>query len=187
MRNMVLSIGLAALAMGVEANDPAGEAAALVTTVNGVSACYPWGCGLNSPIVESATVVTSRPIWNCGAWGCGGHLPIVDGVATVAPTSQARPARRHQAAQIAHTDVLLDEAGNEAHLNRIRDSRNMRTAVCDSRFGEAHTSTASSLKNGPQLTPSQSKVLVMPLQEQRFGEAWGKNLNSPVIDGAAIL
>jgi hypothetical protein len=40
--------------------------------------------------------------------------------------------------------------------------------------------------NRQQVAPSQSKILVMPLQEQRFGETWGKNLNSPVIEGAAI-
>lgn len=162
MRNMVLSIVVAALAVGVGATEPAG----------------------------SATVVTSKPIWNCGDWGCGGNSQIVDGAAINSPAVEGPaivPARRHQAAQIANTDVVLNETGIEARQNRIRDSQNRRSAVPDARFGEAHTTTPSSLKNGQQLPPSQSKVLVMPLQEQRFGEAWGKNLNSPVIDGAAIL
>ena len=122
----------------------------------------------------------------CAQYTCDSNSPVVEGAAIVTPASHARPARRHQVAQLANKDVMLGVGSAVAGSTLVMDSSNLQSAVRDARFGEADTNTASSLKNGQQVPPSQSKILVMPLQEQRFGETWGKNLNSPVIEGAAM-
>ena len=93
----------------------------------------------------------------CQPWGCGMNSPVVEGAAMVTPRSQARPARRHQAGQMVHTDVVLADAGAEARRNRTVDSQNVRSALRDARFGEAHTSIAGSLKKGQQVARHETK------------------------------
>lgn len=79
---------------------------------------------------------------------------------SVAPLNEVRAASRHQARQLAAKDVLR----GEATPRRERPTSNSRLSI-----------------------PLAGAGLKSALHDARFGEAWGSNLNSPHVGGAAIF
>lgn len=79
---------------------------------------------------------------------------------SVAPLNAVRAASRHQARQLAAKDVLL---------------------------GEATPRREHPTSNSPRSIPLAGAALKAALHDARFGEAWGRNLNSLHVGGAAIF
>jgi hypothetical protein len=70
-----------------------------------------------------------------------------------------RAANRHHAPQLAVKHVVLDETTTRRHSSTV---------------------------NSPRSIPLVGAGLKLALHDTRFGEAWGSNLNSPHVGGAAI-
>jgi hypothetical protein len=94
----------------------------------------------------------------CVPWGCGENSPVVEGAAVTGPDS-SHAARRHRTSKLTAEDVVVDRQGaDNRRASAMPDVRNVSTS------------------------PGARVVL----QHTHFAEAWGRNLNSSVVDGAAI-
>ena len=92
----------------------------------------------------------------CKPWGCGENSSVLDTAAVVVP--MVRPARRQRTTQVEVKDVRVD--------NNTGDIRSETPAI------EVRKAVNLSART--------------VLQDARFGQAFGKQLNSPLVDGAAI-
>ncbi len=103
----------------------------------------------------------------CPKWICGANSPVVDGAEIVTQPVQVRQARRHQAQQLTEKDVAVNDTPAQQPLKKravdsLRSAETMRKAL-----------------TRPGLNAA--------AQGARFGEAFGLNLNSPIVDGAEIV